>query len=637
MNGIFNLLSSRMAVAIALCAATKASGRAAPPVVERVDPPNWWARHQITPVRLMVTGSGLDGARFEMPGGPTVDGVVIGPGGTHAFLNITIPSTNAPAQFELKVTTPGGSTTAPFALLKQIPNLMHFVGFGPDDVVYLAMPDRFANGDPSNDDPAKAPGLLDRKKPRFYHGGDLQGVIDHLPYLKELGVTALWLTPWYDNNDRLNDREKYTPDNKLDPVKGAPITDYHGYGATDLYAVDEHLGNLDTLRTLVEKAHLAGIKVIQDQVANHVGPNNPWVANPPTATWFNGTAANHLANTWQTWTLPDPHSNAAFQRETLDGWFINVLPDLNQIDPECRRFLIQNSIWWIDSTGLDGIREDTLPYVPRTYWREWAGVLKKLHPRLNIVGEVFDGDAAKVSFFQGGRSQFDGVDSGIDTLFDFPLYYRIRESFGEGHSLRPLAEQLSRDHLYKDPDRLVTFIGLHDVERFMNVRGADPAGLKLAFTFLLTARGIPLIYYGDEIGLPGGGDPDNRRDFPGGWPDDPRNAFTQSGRTKTENDLFDHVRTIANARKGLSALRKGKMTHLSLTDQTYAFARSWETNRVIVAINNDRQPQTLDIPVASIGIKDGARFLDLLSPAAAEIENGRLVITLAPRTGAVLR
>ena len=280
-----------------------------------------------------------------------------------------------------------------------------FQGITVDDVIYLLMPDRFNNGDTANDDPAKSRGLLDRSKPRYYHGGDLRGVIDRLPYLKDLGVTAIWLNPWYDNNDGLNE---------IEMPEGKPITDYHGYGAIDFYGVDEHLGDLAMLRGLVDTAHALGIKVIQDQVANHTGPYHIWVKDPPTPSWYNGTEADHINETWQTWVLKDSHATPEIMRPVLDGWFLNILPDLNQNDPEARRYIIQNTLWWIGMTGLDGIRQDTLPYVPRSFWRDWMQAIKRQYPRVNVIGETYDGDPSQVAFFQGGARRFDGIDSGID-------------------------------------------------------------------------------------------------------------------------------------------------------------------------------------------------------------------------------
>ena len=231
-------------------------------------------------------------------------------------------------------------------------------GFLPDDVIYLIMPDRFADGDPSNNDPPKSKGLYDRSKPRRYHGGDLQGIIDHLQYIKALGATAIWTTPIYDNNDRLDTKEVYA---------GEPTTGYHGYGAVDFYGVEEHFGGLAKLKELVRRAHLAGLEVIQDEVVNHIGPFHPWANDPPTPTWFNGSVANHLSNNWQKWTTMNPRATYQTQRRNLDGWFVDILPDLNQNDPEVAQYLIQNSLWWLAQTGFDAIRMDTLPHVPRSF------------------------------------------------------------------------------------------------------------------------------------------------------------------------------------------------------------------------------------------------------------------------------
>ena len=282
----------------------------------------------------------------------------------------------------------------------------------------------------------------------------------------------------------MNTKERY--DNQ-------DITDYHGFGAVDFYGVEERFGDMRTLQELVDRAHAAGIKVIQDQVANHTGPFHPWVQDSPTPTWFNGTEANHLANTFQTHLLMDANSPAAVKRATLDGWFVDILPDLNQEDEEVRRYWIQNSLWWVGMTGMDGIRQDTVPYVPRWFWRDWMAALKQEYPQIRVVGEVLDGSPPFVSFFQTGRAQFDGVDSGIDTLLDYPLFYGIRRAFGEGRSIREAASVLHQDALYPAPHRLVTLLGSHDVQRFMHEKGATHEGLMLATTFLFTVRGIAAV------------------------------------------------------------------------------------------------------------------------------------------------
>lgn len=587
----------------------------AAPVVTKVEPPNWWTGHSINPVRVLIRGSGFTGARATAAdSGIEVSNVRVNGSGTYLFADVRIL---AAGKHPIRIATRDGSALAPFEVLPPLPKAGRFQGFSPDDLIYLIMPDRFSNGDSSNDDPAISKGLFDRSKPRYYHGGDLQGVIDHLPYLKDLGVTAIWLNPVYDNVNHLNEKERY--DNQA-------ITDYHGYGAVDFYGVEEHFGDLAKFQELVDRAHAAGLKVILDMVENHCGPYHPWVTDPPTPTWFHGTAAHHINETWRTWTLTDPHAPADFRKSTLDGWFIDTLPDLNQDDPEVARYLIQNTLWWVDSAGLDGIREDTLPYVPRSFWRDWMAAIKRDSPKVRVVGEMFDGDPALVSYFQGGKVR-DGIDSGVDTVFDFPMYYAIRDVFAKGASVQQLARVLSHDYLYPNPGILVTFLGLHDVARFMNEPGATPQGLKLAVTYLLTLRGTPMLYYGDEIGLPGGNDPDNRRDFPGGWKEDSRNAFGAEGRTADERDIFDYIQKVAHLRQEIPAMRRGAIMELALTDNGYAFSRG----NAIIALNNGKQQETLECRVPAGSWRDVLGNLGELSSNGSGLE-----ITLPAQSAAIL-
>jgi glycosidase len=562
-----------------------------------------------------------------VPGsGLTIGLVSVNARGTSAFVDVGIASDAAPGRRAIRLSTAGGRAEAALELLAPLAREGRFQGFGPDDVIYLAMPDRFANGETANDDPGGR-GLLDRSRPRYYHGGDFRGLIARLPYLRDLGITALWLNPWYDNVNHLNQKETYD---------GQAITDYHGYGAVDFYAVDEHLGDLGTLRELVDAAHAQGIKVIQDQVANHSGPYHPWVTDPPTPTWWNGSAEEHLANTWQTWTLMDPHATPEVRRATLEGWFIDILPDLNQDDPEVARYVTQNTLWWVGVSGIDGIRQDTLPYVPRRFWRDWMTSIRAEYPRLTVVGELFDGDPAMIAFFEGGEPRFDGIDSRIDTLFDFPLYFKIRDAFARGQNLRDLAVMLARDHLYRDPGAFVTFLGLHDVPRFMGEPGATVAGLKLAFTFLFTTRGIPLVYYGDEIAMPGGGDPDNRRDFPGGFPGDPRSAFEAGGRTAVEQEVFEHLRTLVRLRASSPALRRGRTRSLLVNEQSWAYARVLEGETVVVVLNNGALVAETEFSTAGLTLTDGTNLPDRLGASSAlAIAGGRARVTLPPRAGAV--
>jgi glycosidase len=578
----------------------------------------------------MIRGRNLAGARVSALGAgiSIASPTKINANATYLFVDISIAPAAQPGERKLRIATPRGVVDAPFAVSTELARQGRFQGLTVDDVVYLIMPDRFCNGDTSNDEPPKSRGLLDRSKPRYYHGGDLRGVISRLPYLKELGVTAIWLNPIYDNNDALNEKEVY---------EGKPIADYHGYGAIDFYAVEEHFGDLPTLRELVDKAHKLGIKIVQDQVANHSGPYHPWVKDPPTPTWFNGTEADHINETWQTWTLQDPHASAEIQRPVLDGWFIDLLPDLNQSDSDVRRYIIQNTLWWLGVSGFDAIRQDTLPYVPRSFWRDWTSAIKREYPKVSVVGETYDGDPAMVAFFQGGAKRFDGIDSGIDTEFDFPLFYAIRSAFANGKEIKPLAQTLAHDHLYPNPSVLVTFLGLHDMLRFMNESGAAPEGLKLAQTFLMTTRGTPLIYYGDEIAMPGGGDPDNRRDFPGGFPGDGKNAFTREGQTEVEREVWNHLQRVTRLRAALEPLRRGKLITLAVSDYQYAFARATSSDAVLVAFNNAREAAQIELDTASLKLRNGATLADRLGVVPdARVAGDRVKIELPARSAAIL-
>jgi glycosidase len=608
---------------------------AAAPQVERIEPPSWWAGHSHNPVRLLLTGKNLSGAHLQVPAGFATSQVKASADGRYLFADLHIPTNASPGPVALRVVNDGGTVRTVLDLKPPLPRAGNFQGFTTDDVIYLAMIDRFANGDRSNDDPEVSRGLHDRTRARHYHGGDLRGVMDRLEHLSDLGVTTLWLTPWYDNVNHVNRQEKYTRDNKLSP-HGEPITDYHGYGAVDFYAVEEHFGDLQLLRELVKHAHARGIKVVQDQVANHTGPYHPWVTHPPTPTWFNGSAREHLANTWQTWTIAATNPPPDQLKATLEGWFINILPDLNQNDPETANYLIQNSLWWVGMTGLDGVRQDTLPYVPRTYWSRWTSALKREYPQLTILGEMWDANPQLVAFFQGGRTRFDGVDSGVEALFDFPLHNAIRDVFIQGRSMTRLSETLAADTNYVNPAALVPFLGLHDTSRFLHEPGATPEKMRLAFTFLLTTRGTPLIYYGDEIAMRGGGDPDNRRDFPGGWPGDSANAFEPAGRTPEQAVMSAHIKQLIALRRELEPLRQGKTTNLWATSDCHAFARVIANEFTLVALNNSGHARPFKLEVAGLPASKGVALGDRLgSLGTLNVADGKLSFTLPAKSAAI--
>ena len=588
------------------------------PRVAKVEPPDWWVGHSVNPVRLLLRGSALAGAQVACA--PLrCDGVRVSASGTHVFLDVTIPDGTAPGAYPVTLRTATGQVRFPFTVHAPLARDRGAQGIGPDDVLYLIMPDRFANGDVANDDPAKSRGLHDRTDPRKYHGGDLEGVRQRLPYLQSLGVTAIWLTPIVDNVDSIAHR---------DPVPWAPrgYADYHGYGATDLYAVDEHLGDLAVYRRLVDEAHALGMKVVFDHVANHTGPEHPWATDPPTSTWYNGTPARHLPNNWNVESLADPYGVPAVRDSTLRGWFAGILPDLDQTDPEVERYLIQNTLWWAGTSGLDAIRQDTWPYVPRSFFRAWMAALKRAHPRMTAVGEVLQFSPPLVSFFEGTKTNFDGVRTGVDQLFDFPLQLAARRAFMRGESLRGLAQTLAQDRLYDHPERLVTVADNHDMARLLDGPAATDDGLLLAYTFLLTSRGIPQLYYGDEIGMVGGEEPDNRRDFPGGWPGDSRDAFTAAGRTAREQRVFAHVQALLALRRARPDLRGPDTRSLFVSDDAWVYRRG----ATLVALNNGAAPVTLRVTGAAVqgdAVVGGC--------AAPRRDGDTLVLDLAARQGCV--
>jgi neopullulanase len=590
------------------------------PEILKVDPPSWWVRSSVNPVRLMIRGRNLHDARVQVsPGLRVVGPPKINERGTYVFVDVRVESAG---ERSITITTPKGSARAPFEVLGPLVRAGRFQGFSPADVMYLIMIDRFADGDPSNNG-----GIYDRKNKFYYHGGDLQGVIDRLPYLKHLGVTAIWLTPWYDNYDRLN---------QIELKEDKPSTGFHGYNPQDFYAVDEHFGTHAKLRELVDTAHRSGIKIIQDQVMNHTGPYHPWVDDPPTPSWFNGTKARHLKNSFQTWVLHDPRAVESVKRETMDGWFLDFLPDLNQHDPEVSRYLIQNTLWWIGTTGLDGIRMDTWQYVPNSFWRDWNRALKREFPNFRVVGEVKDGDVVHTSFFQGGRVRFDGIDSGLDSLLDFPLFYPIRHAFAEGKPIDEIPKTLAKDYLYTNSEILVTLLGGHDDGRFMSEKGATIAGLKLANAFVLTTRGVPQLYYGDEIAMEGGDEPTTRGDFPGGFAGDKRNAFTEAGRTKEEQELFEYIRRLTALRRELEPLRSGALINLYVSEQQYAYARSLRGKAVVVVFNNDDKSAQFEFDVSRVGLRDGAVLRDRLEISRdVTVRDGKLRVSLPKRSAGI--
>jgi glycosidase len=486
------------------------------------------------------------------------------------------------------------------------------------------MVDRFADGDPTNDAPPDTPATAnDRKNPRAYHGGDFRGIINKLQYFKDLGVTALWLTPWYDNWNGVNTCDK----------PWCPNTYYHGYHAIDYYAVEDRFGDMATLREMVDKAHMMGLKVIQDQVANHIGSRHPWVNDPPLEDWFHGTFARHTLNKFQNSVLLTPHANKEEVRNILDGWFNDDLPDMNQEEPEVARYEIQNALWWLGMTGIDGIRQDTIQYMPRVFIRDLSDALHHQYPKVWMVGEVFERDAAQTAFFMGGHKGWDGIDTKLDSVFDFSLWNTSLLVFTNRLPVSALRDQLKYDALYPDAARVTTLVNNHDTARFISLAGGTLAGAMLHTAFTLSVRGTPQLYYGEEIAMEGKDDPDNRRDFPGGFPDDSRSAFEARGRTSTEQRMYEGTRDWIRLRREHSAIRHGNLIDLFYDDDAYVFARRDGKETVIIAINRAAQERTIEIPAGSIDLKPGSQLAPLIGNSRpAQVKNGKAALTVAART-----
>ncbi|HEY6245339.1 MAG TPA: alpha-amylase family glycosyl hydrolase [Pyrinomonadaceae bacterium] len=616
------------ALAIPLCV------RSQVPTIAKVEPPSWWANHSINPVRILIRGTNLHGAIItENSGGITFSNIRVNTNGTYVFVSAWLSARLKPGRYPLKLTTPKGTIAFNFEVNPSLTPGKNFQGINTDDVIYLIMIDRFANGDPKNDQPAGAAAETnDRSNPRTYHGGDFRGIIDHLPYLKELGVTALWLTPWYDNWNGMN-----TCDHPW-----CPNTYYHGYHAIDYYGVEDHFGDLNTLRDLVQKAHALNIKVIQDQVANHVGSRHPWVTDPPLPDWFHGTLAQHQRNRFRNYTLLSPHSNPDDFRNTLDGWFSDDLPDMNQEEPEVAKYEIQNSLWWVGTTGIDGIRQDTIQYMPRFFIHDLSDALHRQYSKMWMVGEVFERDAAQTAFFIGGHRGWDGLDTKLDSVFDFSLWNVSQRVFTNKLPMRALPYQLKYDALYPDPLKLTTLANNHDTMRFMSLEGATLEGAMMHIAFTLSVRGIPQLYSGEELAMEGKDDPDNRRDFPGGFPfgnsPDTRSAFTREGRHPDEQRMFEWTRQWIRLRLEHSAIRDGRLIDLYEDDDAYVFARQSNIETIVVAFNRLNEAQKIKVPMRSIHIRDGADLKAILgSPQTARVVDGQVTVTIPARTAVAFR
>ncbi len=608
------------------CTAAPAGGA---PCVYQVDPPNWWT--EMPSPMLLLYGRNLSGAQITARGdGVSVTKTQFSANGHYAF--VWLDQENSSAQtLEVGIETGAGRMTFPFSLEHRKPASDGFQGFSDADVMYLIMTDRFADGDKAND---PQPSQLDL--PRGWHGGDFRGIEKHLNYLEQLGVTTVWTTPVYDND-------------------GGQQA-YHGYSATNLYRTDPHFGTLEDLRDLANALHRRGMKLVLDTVPNHVGAANPWNTDPPLPDWFHGTRADHHPATSDFQNVIDPHATWEQQRGVTEGWFANVLPDLNQENRVVKQYLIQNVVWWVESTGADGLRYDTFPYVGRAFWQALNGELRTLYPRLTTVGEVFNPNPVITSFFAGGVSH-EGIDTGLWTPFDFPTYFALRAALSHHDpvsggpvrhdDMRALEEVLRDDWLYPHPERLAIFLGNHDTERFLSQPGVTVADLKLAFALLATLRGMPQIYYGDEIAMRGDNDPDNRHDFPGGFPDATQNAFTAAGRTPEQNEVHDWLAELLHYRRDHPVLQSGEQQDIYYDETAFIFVRTDNLQRgcgsgsgehELVAVNDAAQPRTVTMEMERTALAGCSTFKEEIgATATAQAAGSQLTMTIPAKQAVIFR
>lgn len=458
-------------------------------------------------------------------------------------------------------------------------------GFTSEDVLYLIMPDRFANGNLEND---VVDGMREKKIDRAdsfaRHGGDLQGISNHLDYIADLGATAIWLNPTQEN----------------DMESGS----YHGYAITDYYQIDRRFGSNEDFCALVEKAHEKNLKVVMDMIFNHCGSENYLFRDKPSKDWFN-YRSNYVQTSFKTASVMDIHASAFEKKIATDGWFTSVMPDFNQRNRHVARYLIQSSIWWIEYAGINGIRQDTHPYADFDFMSQWCKEVLDEYPYFNIVGETWLNSNVLVSYWQKDSKLAAPQNSNLPTVMDFPLQALMNQAFDEetgewGGGLYKLYDYQTQDLVYANPMNLLTFLDNHDTSRFAQTdeMAKNLKRYKQAMVFLLTTRGIPQIYYGTEIlmtGDKGKGDGDLRKDFPGGWQGDTRNCFVENGRTALENEAFEFTRQLLNWRKGNQVIGKGNLKHYSIQNGVYVYQREFNGKSVVVIMNGTDDSKELDL------------------------------------------
>ena len=615
--------------------------------IDRIEPTDWFVGMKNPQVQLMVYGKDIRTADVttDYPG-VRIDSLVRLDSPNYLLIYMNVKDAQ-PGTMNLKFSGKGVKQTVKYALKARKMRGEDYKGFTNADVLYMLMPDRFAS---SGADKSKIKGMLpysiNRNEPSLRHGGDINGIRQHLDYFNDLGVTALWFTPVLENN---------SPDN------GKQST-YHGYATTNYYRVDPRFGTNDDYSALIEEAHAKGLKVVMDMIFNHCGFDHPWVKDMPTKDWFNypewlypeNQARNKKTNTidgaatvndkylqtsYKLTPVLDPYASQVDMKETVDGWFVPTMPDLNQRNHHLMTYLIQNSEWWIETAGIDGIRMDTYPYADRTAMAHWMEVLDEEYPNFNTVGETWVTEPAYTAAWQKD-SKLSDQNSYLKTVMDFAFYDRVNlakneETDGWWNGFNRIYNSLCYDYLYKDPSHVMAFIENHDTDRFLG-NGQDTLALKQSLALLLTMNRIPQLYYGTEVLMNGTKqitDGHVRRDFPGGFPGDKHNAFTKEGRTKEENQMFSWLSRLLHWRQGNELITKGKQTQFIPVDGVYVVARSLNGKAILTVLNGTSHQKKMQV----------ARYAEIIksTTTAKNILTGRNIdltkdVTLQPRATMIL-
>ncbi len=559
--------------------ATTSSAQQAP---ERTEPPFWWAGmfHDVLQVKFFAPDIGETRVAINHPDVKVIEVVgVTSPDYLFIYLDV---SRVQPGMYDISFIKDGITVYQyPFEFRQRAAGSRYREGLNASDAMYLLMPDRFANGDPSLDD---QPGMLeqaDRSNPSGRHGGDLQGIMNNLDHIADMGFTAIWLNPVLENNQ--------------------PRYSYHGYATTDYYKIDPRFGTNDDYRRLVEMAGDKGIKIIKDLILNHCGHHHWWMENLPGHDWINQWD-EFTRTTYRMTTIVDPHGSAYDYNRMVRGWFDTNMPDLNQNNRLLALYLKQNAVWWIEYSGLQGIRMDTQPYADRFFMADWARYVLEEYPNFMLIGEAWLGIPAMVAYYQGGSLNHDGYNSNFPSVFDFALYDAIGLAFTEGDGwasgMLRLYNTIAQDFLYGNPYNLVVFGDNHDTDRFFTRVGEDLDKLEMALTFIFTTRGIPQLYAGTELlesAFEHDGHGEMRTDFPGGWPGDPVNKFTRNGRTNEQNRIVDHISKLLSFRKETPALHYGWLLHFVPENNVYVYFRYDEDDTVMVVLNNNDSAVELEL------------------------------------------